>query len=678
MAISSPLKPKVSTGSVKTVKKFQGILFNRTKVKKEIFQRKTILQNRRVENERRKQLEDELEAPNLVTKPRGPSQLIAGSAKGFFDRLIGFLGYLTAGWIINNLPTWIAMGKEFIARTQQMGKILGNFIVNSTDIFKNFTKLLGATLTNLMEFDFLDTSGRVSTAFDELNLSVENWGAGFEDVIKLITTPLTEGIASGEDARPLGTENTNEGAYERTAPYSGTPAPQVMLQGGISGTTAMLSKGQKGADPYVGFTSGFRTSRRPSHNGIDIGTTGQRGYYVAFLLDGTATLIPNNGKAGNTVEIKSGGTIYKFFHLARFSISSGPYKAGTAIGEIGMTGGNSTGIHLHYEVHPPGTNGVDPTPYVNLIRIGKNLGKPIAAPASVASSSISQPQQNLMGTPSSGGISGRGVDKGVSVAKKLIADLGITPAQAAGIVGNFLYESAGMNPGEREGSPYGTPEKPPALGTVGVGYGWAQWTNSRPGDRLDKFLKSYGGDKGKIATDDDNYRFLMKELKGSESLNRKGVITGTYFPKDDPQAASDWFRRNWERAGVPADEKRRKETLVVFNKIKGLSRNQAKIDVAAAPAQTSSPTPATTQSKPPTPARITPTGTPQNPQIPQSLAQERIGPTVIVSQTPPPPPQQMMYSGGGGSSGGGSSQISDFALLNNFIKNKLLLDLAYL
>lgn len=181
---------------------------------------------------------------------------------------------------------------------------------------------------------------------------------------------------------------------------------------------------------------------------------------------------------------------------------------------------------------------------------------------------------------SEGGISGTGVDKGVSVAKKLIADLGITPAQAAGIVGNFLYESAGMNPGEREGAPYGTPEKPPALGTVDVGYGWAQWTNSRPGDRLDKFLKSYGGDKGKIATDDDNYRFLMKELRGDESLSKKGVITGTYFPKDDPQAASDWFRRNWERAGVPADEKRRKETLAVYNRIKGLTREQAKAEVA--------------------------------------------------------------------------------------------------
>ena len=184
------------------------------------------------------------------------------------------------------------------------------------------------------------------------------------------------------------------------------------------------------------------------------------------------------------------------------------------------------------------------------------------------------------GHSSEGGIVGNGISKAVSVSKKLIADLGITPAQASGIVGNFLYESAGMNPGEREGEPYGIPEKPWPLGTIGRGYGWAQWTNSAPGDRLDKFLKSYGGEKGKIATDDDNYRFLMKELKGSESLTGKGMVTGTYFPKDDPQAASDWFRQNWERAGIPADEKRRKETLMVFDKIKGLSRDKAKEEVA--------------------------------------------------------------------------------------------------
>ena len=273
MAISSPLKSKIPKSSTTTVKKFQTILFNRTRVKKEIFQNKTILQNRRVENERRVQAEEELEAPDIARKRDGPAQLIAGSAKGFFERILGFLGYVTAGWIINNLPTWISMGKEFIARTRQMGKILGNFIKNTTDIFKNFTGLLGASLTNIMTFDFLDTSGRVGTAFEELQLSVDNWGTGFEDAIKLITTPLTEGIASGEDARPTGTQNTDEGAYERTAPYSG---------GGGSDTTYSSTGGQKLTDPggkdygfYSPGADGSRGSARAHGTGGQKGHTGE-------------------------------------------------------------------------------------------------------------------------------------------------------------------------------------------------------------------------------------------------------------------------------------------------------------------------------------------------------------------------------------------------------------------
>jgi hypothetical protein len=82
------------------------------------------------------------------------------------------------------------------------------------------------------------------------------------------------------------------------------------------------------------------------------------------------------------------------------------------------------------------------------------------------------------------------------------------------------------------------------------------------------------------------------------------------------------------------------------------------------------------QSPTQTPAQITPIGTSQNPQISQSLAPERTGPTIMISE--PSPPVQQMVSSRGSYSGGGSSQISEFTLLNNFIKNKLLLDLAYL
>jgi hypothetical protein len=90
------------------------------------------------------------------------------------------------------------------------------------------------------------------------------------------------------------------------------------------------------------------------------------------------------------------------------------------------------------------------------------------------------------------------VDKGAAIAKKLMSNLGISKEQAAAIAGNFAHESGGFIPGIREGGPFGKSSKPWPKGTVGKGYGWAQWTNSAPGDRYDKFIQSYGGDYNKI------------------------------------------------------------------------------------------------------------------------------------------------------------------------------------
>ena len=674
MAISSPLKPKVSTGSVKTVKKFQGILFNRTKVKKEIFQRKTILQNRRVENERRKQLEDELEAPNLVIKPRGPSQLIAGSAKGFFDRLIGFLGYLTAGWIINNLPTWIAMGKEFIARTQQMGKILGNFIVNSTDIFKNFTKLLGATLTNLMEFDFLDTSGRVSTAFDELNLSVENWGTGFEDVIKLITTPLTEGIASGEDAPSTGTENTNEGAYERTAPYSGS---------GGSTTTYTSTGGQKLTDPggkdygyYRSGADGSRGSARVHGAGGQKGHTGEdyampTGTPLTMIAPGTVVAAVKgdryNGGYGEFIVIQlDDGRYVRLAHLDSINVKkgdkvgagTGPNGTAKVVGHSGSTGLGS-GPHLHldvaksYDSNSYMVSGTyDPKSFIDgggLVKGGK------VTATGVVTQPASQPQQNLMGTSSSSGVKLGGGSNAEKVYKHLIG-VGFTPQASAGVIGNLMQETGGGT--------FNIDPKRHQKG--GPGRGILQWgTGKNSGERWDSlsaWAKKSGKDPWTLET---QVEWMMKEMKDRGTLNRlKGI--------KDTRKATLLFEKEMEAAGTPMMENRYRyadKALATFG-----GKSATDISTPSSPSIASAPT----QSKPPSPAQITPTGIPQNPQIPQSLAQERIGPTVIVSQNPSSPARQMMYSGGGGSSGGGSSPISDFALLNNFIKNKLLLDLAYL
>ena len=682
MAISSPLQSKVPTGSAKTIKKLQTILLNRTKVRREIFQRQTILQNRRIENERRKQREDELEAPNLVTKPRGAAGLIAGSAKGFFERLVGFLSYLTAGWIINNLPTWIAMGKEFIARTQQMGKILGGFITNTTDIFKNFTKLLGATLTNLMEFDFLDTSGRVSTAFDELNLSIENWGTGFEDVIKLITTPLTEGIASGEDAPSTGTQITDEGAYETSAPYSGSGGSTTTYSS--TGGDIIKDYGGKDYGEYGAGRMGSRGSARVhGADGQKKGHTGEdyampTGTPLTMIAPGTVVDAVKGDRYnvgyGEFIVIQlDDGRYVKLAHLDSINVKkgdkvgagTGPNGTAKVVGHSGETG-LRTGPHLHldvaksYDSNSYMVSGTyDPKSFIaggGLVKGGK------VTATGVVTQPVSQPQQNLMGTSSSSSSSSGGawnplLDAIGEAESKQNGYNAIAPGDYNPNLSRMTIAEANKSRGVKGGA-----------GAIGR----YQLTNLIGQAALAKLKPT------DLFSPENQDKIAIALIRG------RGVTLEMI--KNNPGEASVRLGAEW--AGLPllkvAGPHARK---VGDSYYQGYNGNRATISAArlqqafgvmgaTQQAQTSSPSSAQTST--PSPAQITPTGTPQNPQIPQSLAPERTGQTVFVSQNPSSPARQMMYSGGGGSSGGGSSQISDFALLNNFIKNKLLLDLAYL
>jgi muramidase (phage lysozyme) len=646
MAISSPLQSKVPTGSVRTIKKLQGILLNRTKVKREIFQRQTILQSRREENERRKQREDELEAPNLVIKPRGAAGLIAGSAKGFFERLVGFLSYLTAGWIINNLPTWISMGKEFIARTQQMGKILGGFITNSTDIFKDFTRLLGATLSNLMTFDFLDTSGRVSTAFDELKLSVDNWGTGFEDAIKLLTTPLTEGIASGENARPTGTENTNEGAYETPAPYSGS--------GGNVGT-----KEQRAMLDAIAFAEG--TSKYPNS-----------GYNTHFAGDQTADLsrhpdiVKRSGRYASAAFGRYQFMPDTFNRLAKklglkdMSPASQDKAAIELARELGVTSEFLKREGMSYKVSaalgrqwasfPGKTIGLDqPTKELKGIQnvYQKSLGSsqqpsqssPPAQTTSTPSKPVSTGKLNLIPQSGSGGfIQGGSGSKGETQ-----------------YATHFHIDYKGNNPNAEQ------------LANIREVAFHATKAMLARGSTV-----YYGNIKQFASGSDSNIRALIAAEQAAHDARSSAAVdiqeSNPKIQRTFPSQAGSKTKFPFAVGSVSFRGGYGREAEIIGTS--GITVSHGAAGSSASEQQIST--------QPPTPAQITPTGTPQNPQMSQSLAQERTGPTVIVSQNPSSPAQQMMYSGGGGSSGGGSPQISEFALLNNFMRNKLLLDLAYL
>jgi murein DD-endopeptidase MepM/ murein hydrolase activator NlpD len=156
--------------------------------------------------------------------------------------------------------------------------------------------------------------------------------------------------------------------------------------------------------------------------------------------------------------------------------------------------------------------------------------------------------RQAMTLPDAGGGAMGGSNANV-IANSLINRLNLTPAQAAGVVGNFMRESgANINPMINEGGAVGLP-------AGRGGYGIAQWTGSRQSD-LVRFAGSIekAGDLG-VQID-----FLIKELRTSEAGALRSLrAAGT------PEEAAKVFEQGFERAGIKALAERQQNARQFFN-----------------------------------------------------------------------------------------------------------------
>ena len=244
---------KSSVASVnESVSNIFRIIATNTRIKRDLFTRSQTLIARREEASQRREREDAVEASQVSTSTTRGFAFSSKSDKGPLGRLLGFLGFITAGWIVENLPTWIFMGKEFISRIQTFGRAMYDMVGSMQLIIKSFGDVLKNSFNAIIRLDFNEFSeGSVAQSFDELNSAVQGLGDDITETFRLFTTPLTEALETGEQAPAL--DETRE---DTMFPDTSQPGAPSRVTGTAKQALNIISKYESAGAEYNAMNQG--------------------------------------------------------------------------------------------------------------------------------------------------------------------------------------------------------------------------------------------------------------------------------------------------------------------------------------------------------------------------------------------------------------------------------------
>lgn len=256
-SLTSTRKSFSSTNS--TINSIKKNITNNTKIKKDLFLNSQAIRKQREEASKRKEMEDLLESSKVTSSATKAVEFVEKSDSPPFTRLLNALGYVTAGWIVENIPTWIFVGKEFVRRIDKVSSSVYDLTSNIFNISTSFNRLLQDSFIAIATFDFRQfTEGSVSDSFGELTKNLQDFGNKLSDAFGVFSVPLTQSLDGTQRAPGLGEERTQSLFPETPAPSSsvnqtrasyGTKEQRAMLdsiawaEGGVSYRT-MFGGGQ--------------------------------------------------------------------------------------------------------------------------------------------------------------------------------------------------------------------------------------------------------------------------------------------------------------------------------------------------------------------------------------------------------------------------------------------------
>lgn len=252
-------KKQISLTNQNIVTRTKSIQENIIVQKRLISENQTYIRRREEQDERNKQ-EAALEAPDIVkNKPARISELTAPSNQGIFGRLLGFAGYLAAGWILNKLPQLIKIGEQFLVRLKVAKNIIGNFFSSTAIVFQTLGNALTGVASKIAVLDFDGAYNGINRDFDTLLTNVGKMGVALEEAFSFIIDPL--GIRLSERERlqqeqsASEQEQSGEGSASSGGGGGGRWKPLLDL---ISSVESSTDKQNNGYDAQNGAPRGVR------------------------------------------------------------------------------------------------------------------------------------------------------------------------------------------------------------------------------------------------------------------------------------------------------------------------------------------------------------------------------------------------------------------------------------
>lgn len=179
--------------------------------KKNLNRRDNDFFRKRRENVLRKQREDELEASSVTGVAKRQGSLIQKSTRGFFGRILDFLGVLLLGWALQNLPKFIeAFQKLFKLITKVVG-IMTGFL----KVITGFASGIGKALTNFLsvfsKIDLGEGTKQIKELFDKGVNSLIRLNKDFiGGIVGFLTDEQIQSASLQGQVEELGLQNTNQ------------------------------------------------------------------------------------------------------------------------------------------------------------------------------------------------------------------------------------------------------------------------------------------------------------------------------------------------------------------------------------------------------------------------------------------------------------------------------------